>query len=227
MKKGIIILLSFILIACTNSPKEWSYLVGPTTDEIHNTGLGFFFEDKKLIQGLEVGAVSDFHKSMILKGKFKFHHKSKRTVKEGVPVGAFVEWVSYISKKRYGIALDLPKSLSEMMMDTTSASNCQNLLIPKSLVFGLAPNGYVEVYLFNGCWDENVLVSRAFAKEVETAYDKETSLSDQFKNRFNSFDKKYSDFISTNGIPFWRFQLDQEPISTSYGVVTLPPENTQ
>ena len=224
MKKVFIFLSSLLLVACTNSPKEWSYLVGPTTDEIHNTGLGFFFEDKKLIQGLEVGAVSDFRKSMILKGEFKFQHKSKRTVKDGVPVGAFVEWVSYISKKRYGIVLDLPKELPEMMMDKTSASNCQNLFTPKRLVFGLAPNGYVEVYLFNGCWDESVLVSRAFAKEVETEYDKSYALEDQYG--INEFHNKNKEFLEKNEIPYWRFQLDQAPISTSYGVVTLPPEKT-
>ncbi|EAQ66644.1 putative lipoprotein [Marinomonas sp. MED121] len=226
MKKSIVILLSFVLVACTTStPKEWRYRIGPTNDEIHNTGLGFFFEDKKLFQGYEVGSVSDFQKKSILKGKFKFFHVGKRSVKHGVPVGAFVEWVSFVSKKRYGIALDLPKNLPEMMMDTTSASNCQSLFVPKNLVFGLAPNGYVEVYLFNGCWDESVLVSRAFAKEVETEYDKSYALEEQYG--INEFHNKNKEFLEKNEMPYWRFQLDQEPISTSYGVISLPPENAK
>lgn len=224
MNNCLLVLLSLILVACNSAPKEWRYLVGPTTDEIHNTGLGFFYSDKKLIQGYEVGSVSDFQKKMILKGEFKFQQASKRIIKKGMPVGAFVEWVSFVSKKRYGIALDLPGNLSDMMMDKTSDSNCQSLFTPKNIVFGLAPNGYVEVYLFNGCWGENVLISRAFAKEVETVYDKSYALEEQYG--INEFHNKNKDFFEQNEIPYWRFQLDQPPISSSYGVVTLPPENT-
>jgi len=225
LKKAILILLGLVLVACSNSPKEWRYRIGPTTDRIYNSGLGFFFEDKKLIQGYEVGSVSDFQEKSILNGEFKFHHIGKKSVKNGVPVGAFVEWVSYISKKRYGIVVDLPEELPEMMMDKTSASNCQNLFTPKRLVFGLAPNGYVEVYLFNGCRDESVLVSRAFAKEVETEYDKSYALEDQYG--INEFHNKNKGFLEKNEIPYWRFQLDQAPISTSYGVISLPPENAE
>ncbi|ELR67816.1 hypothetical protein C942_00123 [Photobacterium marinum] len=214
---------AFILAACAYAQHEpWGYGFTAAADEVFNTEIRFVLPDNKTeLRPLSVGISGAFLPNEIINGQFSYYGSggARQTLKH--PIKAYVEWVSFVDKKRYGIWLNLPVNLGDLMDKDSYITQCGNgWQIDRSLVFGVAPGGYIETYVGTGCEADRVILHRNIASEVQTEYDKTVPLASQFKNRFKAFDERNQAFIKKYSIPYWRFQLDQPPIATNSGKIT-------
>ncbi|ELR67818.1 hypothetical protein C942_00125 [Photobacterium marinum] len=216
--KIIFFFFAFILTACAKAQHEtWGYGFTAAADEVFNTEIRFVLPDNKTeLRPLSVGISGAFLPQEILNGYFAFRGFSGPKQSTPYPIRAYVEWVSFVDKKRYGIWLNFPTNLDFLTDENSYISGCgKGWQMRRILNFGVAPGGYIETYVGTGCEADRVILHRNIASEVQTEYDKTVPLASQFKNRFKAFDEKNQAFIKKHSIPYWRFQLGQPPIATS------------
>lgn len=203
----------FLIFLCLNMPSAlaknntWHYGVGTLQDEIFNNKILFTLPSGSVLTPLPSGATRSSALGNPLRNSYLFSYGGGQQMRTDLPIKMYVEWVSYVDKKRYGMTVSLPKNLDDL------DQNCDEGL---TLATGTAPNGYYEVYLFDVCKKHEVLLSRGIAPEIQGPWDKKFPLKDQFKNAFANFDKYYTPLIKKYPIPYWRFSLDQPPIVSTY-----------
>ncbi|ELR67817.1 hypothetical protein C942_00124 [Photobacterium marinum] len=207
---------AFMLAACAYAQHEpWGYGFTAAADEVFNTEIRFVLPDNKTeLRPLSVGISGAFLTQEILNGYFAFRGFSGPKQSAPYPIRAYVEWVSFVDKKRYGIWLNFPTNLDFLTDEDSYISGCgKGWQMRRILNFGVAPGGYIETYIGTGCEADRVILNRNIASEVQTEYDKTVPLVDQYG--INEFHEKHKEFFIKYTIPYWRFQLEQPPIATS------------
>lgn len=185
----------------------WDYGVGSLQDNIFNEKIQFTLSNGSVLTPLPAGAVRGFIIGEEVTEPYLFSLKNGQEMHTALPIKMYVEWVSYVDKKRYGVTVSLPNQLDKLNQ------NCKGWL---TLSAGVAPNGYFEVYLLDVCKKNDVLITRGIAPEIQGPWDNKFPLKDQFKKAFANFDKYYTPLIKKYPIPYWRFSLDQPPIVSTY-----------
>lgn len=175
---------------------DWSYSVGSNVDEIWHTRALFSREGVRTHESSNgtVSAVSE----RLLKGKSYrwFVGKGRSFYGQPVPDKVEIEWVSYHDKKRYGITLELPKDLGREMAQRYCLKG-DRIAQRNYIALGLAPGGYVEVFLRSPDPLPDILIARGIAHEVtDDWYDKKVPLNrqygiDEFTDRFGVLYQKY------------------------------------
>lgn len=113
-----------------------------------------------------------------------------------VPDKVEIEWGSYHDKKRYGITLELPEDLGRQMAQRYRLKG-DRIAQRNYIALGLAPGGYVEVFLRSPDPLPDILIARGIAHEVtDDWYDKKVPLNrqygiDEFTDRFGGFYQKF------------------------------------
>lgn len=191
-------LLALGLVACDDTgPKtmDWGYMVGSNADAIWHTKANFYREGKP-VHGSANGALSAVGRRSLKEQDYRWDiGKGRNLYDQPVPDKVVIEWVSYHDKKRYGITFDLPKDMGKQMAQRYRVKVRDKWRVEQrdNIALGMASGGYVEVYLDNPDVKPDVLLARGMAKEVVTPYDRSEPLASQFKNRWASFDKKFSE----------------------------------
>ena len=104
--------------------------------------------------------------------------------------------MSYHDKKRYGITLELPKDLGKQMAQRYRLKG-DRIAQRNYIALGLAPGGYVEVFLESPDPLPDVLIASGMAHEVtDDWYDKKMPLNrqygiDEFTEQFGTLYQKY------------------------------------
>lgn len=180
---------------------DWKYSVGTNADEIWHTRALFSREGMGSNESSN-GVISPLSERL-LKDKDYQWRLAKGRYFEGQPVPdkVEIEWVSYHDKKRYGITLELPKDLGKQMAQRYRINGDQ-VKQRNSIGIGLAPGGYVEVFLRRAGELPDVLVASGIAHEVtDDWYDKKVPLDSQYQDRWASFDKNFRPYYDKYPIP--------------------------
>ena len=180
---------------------DWKYSIGTNADEIWHTRALFSREGMGSNESSN-GVISPLSERL-LKDKDYRWRLAKGRYFEGQPVPdkVEIEWVSYHDKKRYGITLELPKDLGKQMAQRYRINGDQ-VKQRNSIGIGLAPGGYVEVFLRRAGELPDVLVASGMAHEVTNDwYDKKVPLDNQYQERWASFDKNFRPYYDKYPIP--------------------------
>jgi hypothetical protein len=196
------LLLSLLLLGLAgcndNGPSkmDWSYMSGSNADEIWHTRALFFREGVRTHESGN-GVVSVVSERLLKEKDYQWDVGAGRSFYgQPVPDKVEIEWVSYHDKKRYGITLDLPKDLGKQMAQRYRLKNGQ-IKQRNVMGLGLAPGGYVEVFLTHPKVQPDVLIASGMAHEVtDDWYDKKMPLNrqygiDEFTERFGALYDKY------------------------------------
>lgn len=215
-------LLAITLIGCSskgiaNSSKtmDWRYMVGTNADSIWNSKANFYREGKP-IHGTESGAVTVVSEDYLKERQFRWGIGKGRGVKnQPVPDQVDIEWISFHDKKRYGITLKLPADIGTQMAQRYLISNGKKREKTQRnvIALGMAPGGYVEVFLTQYNVKPDILIARGLALEVATLYDKEKPVIKVYKPWFDEFDQKYGAAYQLYPIPMG---MDWVPIMDAY-----------
>lgn len=192
-------LLLLGLMACQdNGPTkmDWSYSVGSNADEIWHTRALFSREGVRTHESSN-GTVSAVSERLLKDKSYRwFVGKGRSFYGQPVPDKVEIEWVSYHDKKRYGITLELPKDLGKQMAQRYRLKG-DRIAQRNYIALGLAPGGYVEVFLESPDPLPDVLIASGMAHEVtDDWYDKKVPLNrqygiDEFTERFGALYQKY------------------------------------
>jgi hypothetical protein len=197
-------LLLLGLMACQdNGPTkmDWSYSVGSNADEIwHNRAL--FSREGVRTHESSNGTVSAVSERLLKDKSYRwFVGKGRSFYGQPVPDKVEIEWVSYHDKKRYGITLELPKDLGKQMAQRYRLKG-DRIAQRNYIALGLAPGGYVEVFLESPDPLPDVLIASGMAHEVtDDWYDKKVPLDSQYQKRWASFDKNFRPYYDKYPIP--------------------------
>ncbi|MGL6003939.1 DUF2931 family protein [Aeromonas sobria] len=177
---------------------NWRYMSGSNADEIWHSKANFYREGKP-IHGSGNGALRAVSaKSLKNKDYHWFVSGGRSLDKQVIPDQVVLEWVSYHDKKRYGITLALPKDLGAQM---AQGYRVDNQITQRNIIgLGMAPGGYVEVFLTRYNVKPDILLVRGLAHEVtDDYYDKRVPLSKQYG--FDEFYQKYGAAYQQHPIP--------------------------
>src|SRR5690606_13699346 len=143
-----------------------------------------FYRDGKPIHGSSNGAVSSVSKESLRDKDYSWTiGKGRSAENQPIPNEVQIEWVSYHDKKRYGITLKLPVDIGTQMAQRYFISNGKKREETQRNVIavGMAPGGYVEVFLTQYNVKPDILLVRGLAHEVtDDFYDKRVPLSKQY-----------------------------------------------
>lgn len=216
-----VLLLTFGLIGCSTqgvagTPKimDWRYMVGTNSDEIWSSKANFY-RDGKPIGGSSNGVVSSVSKASLRDKDYRWSIGKGRLIEnKPVPDEVEIEWVSYHDKKRYGISLKLPNNLGAQMAQRYQVLNGdkQEESQRNIIVLGLAPGGYVEVFLTKYNVKPDIVLIKTVAHEVtDDYYDKRFPLNKQYG--FDEFYQQYGTAYQTYPIPLG---MEWAPIMDDY-----------
>ncbi|MGL6351449.1 MAG: DUF2931 family protein [Aeromonas sp.] len=202
-------LLIFALLGCSSkgmadsqNTMDWRYMVGTNADRIWNSKANFYREGKP-IHGVGSGVVTVVSKEYLQAKEFRWGiGKGRGVTNQPVPDQVDIEWVSYHDKKRYGITLKLPADIGTQMAQRYLISNGKKREETQRNVIavGMAPGGYVEVFLTQYNVKPDILLVRGLAHEVtDDYYDKRVPLSKQYG--FDEFYQKYGAAYQQYPIP--------------------------
>lgn len=199
MRRWLWLALFLGLVGCNdNGPTkmDWSYSVGSNTDEIWHTRALFSREGVRTHESSN-GTVSAVSERLLKEKSYRwFVGKGRSFYGQPVADKVEIEWVSYHDKKRYGITLDLPKDLGKQMAQRYRLKG-ERMAQRNYIALGLAPGGYVEVFLRSPDPLPDVLIASGMAHEVtDDWYDKKMPLNrqygiDEFTERFGALYDKY------------------------------------
>ncbi|MGB6187501.1 MAG: DUF2931 family protein [Aeromonas molluscorum] len=142
--------------------------------------------------------------------------KGRGVTNQPVPEQVEIEWVSFHDKKRYGITLRLPADIGTQMDQRYLISNGKEREETQRNVIavGMAPGGYVEVFLTQYNVKPDILLVRGLAHEVtDDYYDLKVPLARQYQERWAAFDKDFSVAYQKYPIPMG---MDWAPIMDDY-----------
>ncbi|MBV7437740.1 DUF2931 family protein [Aeromonas sp. sif2416] len=204
MRRWLWLALFLGLVGCNdNGPTkmDWSYSVGSNTDEIWHTRALFSREGVRTHESSN-GTVSAVSERLLKEKSYRwFVGKGRSFYGQPVADKVEIEWVSYHDKKRYGITLDLPKDLGKQMAQRYRLKD-DRIAQRNVLALGLAPGGYVELFLMSPDPLPDVLVASGMAHEVtDDWYDKKVPLDSQYQERWASFDKNFRPYYDKYPIP--------------------------
>lgn len=200
MKRWLWLPLSLLGLAGCNdngpAKMDWNYCVGSNVDEIWHTRA--LFSREHMGSNESSNGVASVVNEKILKDKnYRWRvGKCQSFDNQPVPDKVEIEWVSYHDKKRYGITLDFPQGLGKQMAQRYSLKEDQ-IAQRNVIALGLAPGGYVEVFLMSPDPLPDVLVASGMAHEVtDDWYDKKVPLNrqygiDEFAEKFGALYGKY------------------------------------
>ncbi|MGL6336242.1 DUF2931 family protein [Aeromonas jandaei] len=196
-------LLLLGLMACQdNAPTkmDWSYVSGSNADEIWHTRALFSREGVRTHESGN-GTVSAVSERLLKDKNYRWFVGGGRSFYgQPVPDKVEIEWVSFHDKKRYGITLDLPKDLGKQMAQRYRLKG-DRIAQRNYIALGLAPGGYVEVFLESPDPLPDVLIASGMAREVTDWYDKKVPLESQYQERWASFDKNFRPYYDKYPIP--------------------------
>ena len=180
---------------------DWSYSVGSNADEIWHTRALFSREGVRTHESSN-GTVSAVSERLLKDKSYRwFVGKGRSFYGQPVPDKVEIEWVSYHDKKRYGITLELPKDLGKRMAQRYRLKD-DRIAQRNYIALGLAPGGYVEVFLRSPDPLPDVLIASGMAHEVTGDwYDKKVPLDSQYQERWASFDKNVRPYYDKYPIP--------------------------
>lgn len=179
---------------------DWSYIVGSNADEIWHTRALFFREGVRTHES-GGGTVSAVSERLLKEKSYRWFVGAGRSFYgQPVPDKVEIEWVSFHDKKRYGITLDLPKNLGKQMAQRYRLKG-ERIAQRNYIALGLAPGGYVEVFLRSPDPLPDVLIASGMAREVTDWYDKKVPLDSQYQERWASFDKNFRPYYDKYPIP--------------------------
>lgn len=202
MRRWLWLALFLGLVGCNdNGPTkmDWKYSVGTNADEIWHTRA--LFSRKNLGSNESSNGVISPVSERLLKDKdYRWRlAKGRYFEDQPVPDKVEIEWVSYHDKKRYGITLDLPKDLGKQMAQRYRLKD-DRIAQRNVLALGLAPGGYVELFLMSPDPLPDVLVASGMAHEVtDDWYDKKIALNRQYG--IDEFTEKFGAFYEKHPIP--------------------------
>lgn len=169
---------------------SWRYMSGSNADEIWHSKANFYKEGKP-IHGSGNGVLRAVSaKSLKNKDYHWFVGGGRSLDNRAIPDKVDLEWVSYHDKKRYGITLALPKDLGAQM---AQGYRVDGGVAQRNIIgLGMAPGGYVEVFLTKYNVKPDILLATGLANEVtDDYYDLKVPLASQYQKRWASFDEKY------------------------------------
>ncbi|MGY3911212.1 DUF2931 family protein [Aeromonas piscicola] len=195
-------LLLLGLMACQdNGPTkmDWSYSVGSNADEIWHTQALFSREGVRTHESSN-GTVSAVSERLLKDKSYRwFVGKGRSFYGQPVPDKVEIEWVSYHDKKRYGITLELPQDLGKQMAQRYRLKG-DRIAQRNYIALGLAPGGYVEVFLESPDPLPDVLIASGMAHEVtDDWYDKKVPLNRQYG--IDEFTERFGALYQKNPIP--------------------------
>ena len=216
-------LLVIALIGCSSkgmansqNTMDWRYMVGTNADRIWNSKTNFYREGKP-IHGAESGVVTVVSEDYLKAMEFRWGiGKGRGVTNQPVPDQVEIEWVSFHDKKRYGITLKLPAGIGTQMDQRYLISNGKKREETQRNVIavGMAPGGYVEVFLTQYNVKPDILLVRGLAHEVtDDYYDLKVPLARQYQERWAAFDKEFSVAYQKYPIPMG---MDWAPIMDDY-----------
>ncbi|MGY3958647.1 DUF2931 family protein [Aeromonas popoffii] len=178
---------------------DWSYSVGSNADEIWHTRALFSREGVRTHESSN-GTVSAVSELLLNEKSYRwFVGKGRSFYGQPVPDKVEIEWVSYHDKKRYGITLDLPKDLGKQMAQRYRLKG-ERIAQRNYVVLGLAPGGYVEVFLRSLDPLPDALIASGMAHEVtDDWYDKKVPLNRQYG--IDEFTERFGALYQKNPIP--------------------------
>ncbi|MGH1388558.1 MAG: DUF2931 family protein [Aeromonas jandaei] len=195
----LLLLLLLGLAGCNdNGPTkmDWRYMVGSNADEIWHTRALFSREGVRTHESSN-GTVSAVSERLLKDKSYRwFVGKGRSFYGQPVPDKVEIEWVSYHDKKRYGITLELPKDLGKRMVQRYRLKG-DRIAQRNYIALGLAPGGYVEVFLRSPDPLPDVLIASGMAHGVtDDWYDKKMPLNrqygiDEFTEQFGTLYQKY------------------------------------
>ncbi|MFQ2256791.1 DUF2931 family protein [Aeromonas dhakensis] len=202
-------------VASTPQTMDWSYMVGSNADEIWHTKANFYHEGK-LIHSSSNGDAGYVGAEALREKDYRWRIGAGRKLyNQPIPDKVDIEWVSFHDKKRYGITLMLPSNLNSQIEQGYWILNAEKRQeVRRNIIaLGLAPGGYVEVFLTKFKVKPDVLLARGIAKEIRPWQDEKVPLSKQFNNAFAAFDKDYGATYLQHPIPQG---MDWAPIMDAY-----------
>lgn len=180
---------------------DWDYCVGSNADEIWHTRALFSREGMGSNESSN-GVASLVDEERLKNKDYRWQvGKCQSFYGQPVPDKVEIEWVSYHDKKRYGITLDLPKDLGKQIAQRYRLKG-DRIAQRNYIALGLAPGGYVEVFLESPDPLPDVLIASGMAHEVtDDWYDKKVPLDSQYQERWASFDKNFRPYYDKYPIP--------------------------
>lgn len=178
---------------------DWKYSVGTNADEIWHTRALFSREGMGSNESSN-GIISPLSERLLKEKDYRWWLAKGRYFEgQPVPDKVEIEWVSYHDKKRYGITLELPKDLGKQMAQRYRINGDQ-VKQRNSIGIGLAPGGYVEVFLRRAGELPDVLIASGIAHEVtDDWYDKKVPLNRQYG--IDEFTERFGALYQKNPIP--------------------------
>ena len=209
-----------LVSACKDSNQgyaDWGYMVGSNADEIWHTKADFYRNDKP-IHGSSSGAIRSVSIKSLQIHDYKWDiGKGHSGENQLVPNRVNIEWISFHDKKRYGINLALPEDLGEKINARYRVKVGKGWREEQRNIIGigLAPGGYVEVFLTNSFsyLKPDILLVRGVAQEVETLSDKKKPVTQVYKAGFEEFNSTYGNAFRQYPTPLG---LEWAPVMDAY-----------
>lgn len=213
----VLVFCGYSLMAIASPPQsiDWSYMVGSNADEIWHTKANFYREGS-LIHGSSNGDAGYVGVEALQQKDYRWRIGGGRKLyNKPIPDKVDIEWISFHDKKRYGITLTLPQDLNTQLAQNYLIVNAEKRQKARRniIALGLAPGGYVEVFLTKFNVKPDVLLTRGLATEVHPWQDTKVPLTKQFHNAFKSFDDSYGASYQQNPVPLG---MDWAPIMDTY-----------
>jgi hypothetical protein len=194
-----------LLAACQTGPREieWRHMVGSNADDLWVTE-ALFHRGDKLVNGSTNGSAGYVDVGDLKNRQFFWHIGKGRSTVAPVPDRMSVEWISFYDKKRYGITLPLPSNLETMLAQRyrVKVGNEWRIDRRKNIGIGMAPGGYVEVFLTSVYTTPDILLARGMAKEItDDAYPYDYPLAHEYKETWEKFDQEFGEAYRQYPIP--------------------------
>jgi hypothetical protein len=160
--------LLLTLSACSSLPikeiqTQWRYDVATNVDEILHTETRFFNDGEMIYRDHGSGSLQGVTKKNLAEKNYRwFIGGGFNMERTPLPNQANIRWFSYYDRTNYTITFPLPQNLASLMCQT-SLDECSN-----TLIFALAPGGYVQIRLRKEETSATLLLAEGMADIVNT-----------------------------------------------------------